>query len=84
MEMINGRTMIATLLLFLLVAVPSFSRGSFSMVVVFAEGLDVKNKDSEVYVIDYRGPETHTFIPPPNRRTNMSLITTPKEMGRKF
>ncbi|XP_051152584.1 uncharacterized protein LOC127266393 [Andrographis paniculata] len=22
---------------------------------------------SEVYEIDYRGPETHTYIPPPNR-----------------
>lgn len=23
--------------------------------------------DPEVYVIDYRGPETHTYMPPPNR-----------------
>lgn len=22
---------------------------------------------AEVYVIDYRGPETHSYIPPPNR-----------------
>lgn len=80
MEM-KDRMMIATLLLFLLVAVPSFSRGSFSRV-VFAGRLDVKNKDSEVYVIDYRGPETHTYIPPPNRRTNMSPHHNPKRNVR--
>ncbi|KAL0283079.1 UNVERIFIED_CONTAM: hypothetical protein Sradi_7240800, partial [Sesamum radiatum] len=72
MEMKGRLMMIATLLLFLLVAVPSFSKGSSSMV-VFAGRLDVKNMDSEVYVIDYRGPETHTYIPPPNRRTNMHM-----------
>lgn len=22
--------------------------------------------DSEIYEIDYRGPETHSFVPPPN------------------
>ncbi|PIN10525.1 hypothetical protein CDL12_16880 [Handroanthus impetiginosus] len=45
------------LLLFLMLHVSGSSRGS----------LQVKNMGSEIYEIDYRGPETHTYIPPPNR-----------------
>uniref|UniRef100_A0A3Q7IMB4 Uncharacterized protein n=1 Tax=Solanum lycopersicum TaxID=4081 RepID=A0A3Q7IMB4_SOLLC len=26
---------------------------------------NISIKDSEIYEIDYRGPETHTYIPPP-------------------
>lgn len=29
--------------------------------------MDMQNMDSEVYEIDYRGPETHSYIPPPDR-----------------
>ncbi|KAL2514390.1 uncharacterized protein Fot_28361 [Forsythia ovata] len=50
---------IVTLLIFLLLlnVSPCFSRGK----------LNLKALDSEIYEIDYRGPETHTYIPPPNR-----------------
>lgn len=27
--------------------------------------IDLLKMDSEIYEIDYRGPETHTYIPPP-------------------
>lgn len=27
--------------------------------------MDLFKMDSEIYEIDYRGPETHTYIPPP-------------------
>ncbi|KAL3825923.1 hypothetical protein ACJIZ3_021952 [Penstemon smallii] len=80
----------ATLLLFFLLVPPCFSRGK----------LHVKSVDSEVYVIDYRGPETHTSIPPPNRagggrpnihhHTNMArlnkskLITKEETNGKKI
>ncbi|KAF3623972.1 hypothetical protein BC332_23128 [Capsicum chinense] len=48
---------IVIFLLLLLVA-PSFSSSSGKM--------DLSNVDtSEIYEIDYRGPETHTNIPPP-------------------
>ncbi|KAL3623315.1 hypothetical protein CASFOL_032131 [Castilleja foliolosa] len=51
-------SLIVTLLLFILLLVgPGFSRRT----------LGVKNMNSEnIYEIDYRGPETHTYIPPPN------------------
>ncbi|KAK2418101.1 hypothetical protein QL285_040330 [Trifolium repens] len=39
-------------LLFLIVTLPYFSRGG-------SETLD-----SEIYEIDYKGPETHSFVPP--------------------
>ncbi|CAA0829751.1 Unknown protein [Striga hermonthica] len=46
------------LLLFLIILIgPGFSSGT----------LHVKNMGSEVYDIDYRGPETHTYLPPPDR-----------------
>lgn len=48
---------ICTLLLLLLLFRPGFSTGR----------MHGKNMGSEVYEIDYRGPETHTYIPPPNR-----------------
>ncbi|CAN4118924.1 unnamed protein product [Withania somnifera] len=41
-------------LIFLLIA-PCSSSGK----------IDLLKMDSEIYEIDYRGPETHTYIPPP-------------------
>ncbi|KAH7865661.1 hypothetical protein Vadar_009444 [Vaccinium darrowii] len=46
------------LFLFLLLTPPCFSKG----------GLDIS--DSGIYDIDYRGPETHSYRPPPNRSIN--------------
>ncbi|KAL1541286.1 hypothetical protein AAHA92_25528 [Salvia divinorum] len=48
---------ILCILLFLLLSGPGFSAGR----------MHAKNMGSEVYDIDYRGPETHTYNPPPNR-----------------
>ncbi|XVE96741.1 hypothetical protein REPUB_Repub02eG0248800 [Reevesia pubescens] len=45
-------------LLLLLLSIPYFSTGN----------LDVSDK--EVYEIDYRGPETHSSIPPPDHSHN--------------
>ncbi|CAA3002998.1 Hypothetical predicted protein [Olea europaea subsp. europaea] len=52
-------SIIGPLLLVLLLITPcsSTSRGGFY----------VKNTDSQIYDIDYRGPETHRYRPPPNR-----------------
>ncbi|XWS43618.1 hypothetical protein CRYUN_Cryun16bG0119400 [Craigia yunnanensis] len=51
---IQSRPISIILLLLLLLSIPYFSTGS----------LDVSDK--EVYEIDYRGPETHSSIPPPD------------------
>ncbi|KAI7998816.1 hypothetical protein LOK49_LG10G01788 [Camellia lanceoleosa] len=32
------------------------------------------SKDSGIYDIDYRGPETHSYIPPPNRSGGKQYI----------
>ncbi|KAL7248164.1 hypothetical protein ACSBR2_002972 [Camellia fascicularis] len=48
---------IITISLIFLITTPCFSKGE----------LDVSKMDSGVYDIDYRGPETHSYIPPPNR-----------------
>ncbi|XP_007027280.2 PREDICTED: uncharacterized protein LOC18597917 [Theobroma cacao] len=45
---------ITLVLLLLLLSVPYFSTGSWDV------------SDREVYEIDYRGPETHSSIPPPD------------------
>ncbi|KAL3839639.1 hypothetical protein ACJIZ3_024230 [Penstemon smallii] len=37
---------------------------------------------TEVYVIDYRGPETHTYIPPPNRAGDRPKIHHQTNMAR--
>ncbi|KAA8518781.1 hypothetical protein F0562_016445 [Nyssa sinensis] len=50
----------AIFLLFLLFAAPCFSRG------LYPWRLEVAKKDSGIYDIDYRGPETHSYKPPPN------------------
>ncbi|KAH0995709.1 hypothetical protein GBA52_019573 [Prunus armeniaca] len=60
MELKNS-TILTFLLLFLL-ATPCFSRG----------GSDVVG--TEVYEIDYRGPETHSSIPPPDHSHGKPLI----------
>ncbi|EYU38522.1 hypothetical protein MIMGU_mgv1a017200mg [Erythranthe guttata] len=59
MELIKA-SVIATLLVLLLLPGPGFSRG---------RSLHVKKMGSSdiIYEIDYRGPETHTYLPPPNR-----------------
>ncbi|KAK4392176.1 hypothetical protein Sango_1995400 [Sesamum angolense] len=84
MEMKNS--CIGTLRLFFLLllgAVPAFSIGR----------LHAKNMGTEIYDIDYRGPETHTYIPPPNRagdhyQTSMarrrSKLRNDRPNGRKI
>ncbi|KAB2047158.1 hypothetical protein ERO13_A13G025100v2 [Gossypium hirsutum] len=47
-------TFIVLLLLLLMLSMPYFFAGSFDVA------------DREVYEIDYRGPETHSSIPPPD------------------
>ncbi|KAI4349179.1 hypothetical protein L6164_009807 [Bauhinia variegata] len=44
----------ACFFLFLLLVLPYFSKGGSEVV------------DSEIYEIDYRGPETHSSTPPPH------------------
>ncbi|KAJ8570687.1 hypothetical protein K7X08_037659 [Anisodus acutangulus] len=46
---------ICIFLIFLLISLCSSS----------ARKMDLLNMDSGIYEIDYRGPETHTYIPPP-------------------
>ncbi|XP_073280156.1 uncharacterized protein [Primulina huaijiensis] len=58
--------LIGTLLLFIIVVAPSFSAGK----------LQVKSKESDVYDIDYRGPETHTYLPPPNLAADQPNVDT--------
>ncbi|KAF8403049.1 hypothetical protein HHK36_011143 [Tetracentron sinense] len=53
----------AVFLLFLVLARPDFSQGR-AMV----------DLDSEIYEIDYRGPETHSYNPPPNRSRGKASI----------
>ncbi|XP_022872777.1 uncharacterized protein LOC111391767 isoform X1 [Olea europaea var. sylvestris] len=55
---------ICTLLLFPLLFTPCICRGK----------LDAKTMDSEINFIDYRGPETHTHNPPPNKSRNHPKI----------
>ncbi|KVH90458.1 hypothetical protein Ccrd_007493 [Cynara cardunculus var. scolymus] len=61
-------------ILFLLFAVPVLCTGR------------LKQLNSEIYEIDYRGPETHSYMPPPNRsggvNTNGGLQQNQKEHGR--
>ncbi|KAK8510725.1 hypothetical protein V6N13_024815 [Hibiscus sabdariffa] len=54
LTIIKSTSISILLLLLLLLFIPYFSTGSF----------DVSEK--EVYEIDYRGPETHSSIPPPD------------------
>ncbi|KAL0333349.1 UNVERIFIED_CONTAM: hypothetical protein Sangu_1491100 [Sesamum angustifolium] len=74
MEMKNS--CIGTLRLFFLLllgAVPAFSIGR----------LHAKNMGTEIYDIDYRGPETHTYIPPPNRAGPRPRIHYQTSMARR-
>ncbi|XP_042013025.1 uncharacterized protein LOC121761453 [Salvia splendens] len=57
MELLKPSFLCILLLLLLLFFGPGFSAGR----------MHAKNMGSEVYDIDYRGPETHTYNPPPNR-----------------
>ncbi|KAI3523000.1 hypothetical protein L2E82_05599 [Cichorium intybus] len=65
-------------LLFLLFAMPAFSRGRLK--------LPTAKLNSEIYEIDYRGPETHSYKPPPNRsggvNTNGGPLRIPMPHGR--
>ncbi|GAB2272374.1 hypothetical protein Dimus_007199 [Dionaea muscipula] len=51
------------ILLFIFLATPSFSKGR----TLSESGVDIMSPDPIVYEIDYRGPETHTYLPPPNK-----------------
>ncbi|CAA3004094.1 Hypothetical predicted protein [Olea europaea subsp. europaea] len=66
---------VATLLVFLLIldVTPCFSRGK----------LNLKAVDPEIYEIDYRGPETHTHVPPPNRSSDRPKIHHQTSMARR-
>ncbi|CAA0400340.1 unnamed protein product [Arabidopsis thaliana] len=48
----KSTVMMIFLIIYLLLVVPCFAKGS-------------EQTDSEVYEIDYRGPETHNSRPPP-------------------
>ncbi|KAK8546323.1 hypothetical protein V6N13_067543 [Hibiscus sabdariffa] len=51
---IKWRPISIILLLLLMLSMPCFSAGSFGVLY------------KEIYEIDYRGPETHSSIPPPD------------------
>ncbi|CAA2987234.1 Hypothetical predicted protein [Olea europaea subsp. europaea] len=63
---------ICTLLLFPLLFTPCICRGK----------LDAKTMDSEINVIDYRGPETHAHNPPPKRSGNHPKIQRQSTVDR--
>ncbi|RVW39827.1 hypothetical protein CK203_074605 [Vitis vinifera] len=58
---------------FLLLSAPYFSRGE----------LDMSDKNPEIYEIDYRGPETHSYIPPPNRSGGLPFIHGENPRGHR-
>ncbi|CBI32703.3 unnamed protein product, partial [Vitis vinifera] len=66
-------TTAAFFLLFLLLSAPYFSRGE----------LDMSDKNPEIYEIDYRGPETHSYIPPPNRSGGLPFIHGENPRGHR-
>ncbi|KAM1271468.1 hypothetical protein ACFX2J_032278 [Malus domestica] len=55
MEKLKNSTILTTCLFLFLLAKPSFSK---------VGGSDLM--DTDVYEIDYRGPETHSSVPPPH------------------
>ncbi|KAF8397651.1 hypothetical protein HHK36_016571 [Tetracentron sinense] len=57
MELRSSITAGFVLFLLLLLAWPNISLG----------GPDAADLNSDIYEIDYRGPETHSYVPPPNR-----------------
>ncbi|KAL5067897.1 hypothetical protein RYX36_018784 [Vicia faba] len=65
------------LFLFLLLVLAHFSRGE-------SEG--ILSSDSDIYEIDYKGPETHSSVPPPyNNPHSISrkhLVREQKALGR--
>ncbi|KAL4591978.1 hypothetical protein LXL04_004955 [Taraxacum kok-saghyz] len=62
----------------LLFAMPAFSRGRSK--------LPTRKLNTEVYEIDYRGPETHSYMPPPDRsggvNSNGGPLQNPKPNAR--
>ncbi|PIN17939.1 hypothetical protein CDL12_09398 [Handroanthus impetiginosus] len=64
----------ALLLFLFLLCQPTFSSGKFH----------VKSMESETYVIDYRGPETHRYIQPPNRTPKIHHKLEGKRNGKKI
>lgn len=67
----KARLLGTTLLIFLILA-PSFSAGK----------LQVDSMESDVYYIDYRGPETHTYLPPPNRAGDQPSVDRKVSLAR--
>ncbi|PSR98184.1 Transmembrane protein 184 [Actinidia chinensis var. chinensis] len=68
-------SILALFLLFILLAMPCFSKGGF----------EVADMDLEIYEIDYRGPETHSYRPPPHRSTHKLSVHQDGTMThRKF
>ncbi|KAL5711378.1 hypothetical protein ACHQM5_021842 [Ranunculus cassubicifolius] len=48
-----------------------------------SRGLHHKEEsDNDVYEIDYRGPETHSFVPPPDRSHSNPLVHDESVMAR--
>lgn len=39
-------------------------------------GPQTEGLDSEIYEIDYRGPETHSFVPPPDHSKTAAAAKT--------
>ncbi|RHN79823.1 hypothetical protein MtrunA17_Chr1g0181521 [Medicago truncatula] len=60
--------------LFLFLVLPHFSRGESEAIL-----------PSEVYEIDYKGPETHSSVPPPHHKFHSiprkNLVRTEKALG---
>ncbi|KAK1429375.1 hypothetical protein QVD17_11583 [Tagetes erecta] len=57
-------------IIFILLAAPALSTDRTELKTV--------KSNTEVYEIDYRGPETHFYRPPPNRNTNGDRLQNPK------
>ncbi|KAF5182572.1 hypothetical protein FRX31_027847 [Thalictrum thalictroides] len=66
MELLKSNILIIVVFLVLTVTRPTFSRVS--------PGAHAEDPANEVYEIDYRGPETHSFIPPPDRSTGSPFV----------
>lgn len=49
----------------------------------FIGELDMSDKNPEIYEIDYRGPETHSYIPPPNRSGGLPFIHGENPRGHR-
>ncbi|XP_042504736.1 uncharacterized protein LOC122081617 isoform X2 [Macadamia integrifolia] len=59
-EMELKPSIITLLFLFFILSLPNSSQGA-------GAGANSAILESEIYEIDYRGPETHSYVPPPDR-----------------